>query len=955
MRSVYPGVDLIYYGRQGQLEYDFVLAPGADASLIRMQFDGAKPSLARNGDLVLPVDGGPQVRFNKPVVYQTKNGVRQMVEGSFAIDAVNQVSFHLGAYDHSSELVIDPTLDFLGTLGTGSVGTVPNGMTVDSLGEIILTGYTFDLDFPATPGAYQTSCGAVTQPSNTNLIRCGPTHTVNFSSAFVAKISADGSSLVYATYLHGASGGESGTSVAADSDGNAYVLGLTSSNDFPITSDAYQTMCNPYYPVIGVGPNFYPIAPSCDGYFAGGGTEWTVGGPSLFISKLNATGSTLLYSTFFGGTAAAYPVGIALDGSNNIYFTSQSSQAEPNTNYYPYSTTIPFPTAVPNAPGPAGSTYQPSGPVNAAYQPFGVGVQAATLSKLSADGQTLLYSTLMGTQSTSTFFAYSIPTSLAVGPNGIAYIGGLTRASNFPVTPGAVKGACTLSSGNAGNCVNLTGFLSAFDTTKSGASSLVYSTFIGGTETGNSIQQVQALAADGSNNVYVTGTTQSTDYPTTAGAYQTACTLQGTICNATFLSKINPTGTAYVWSTLYGADQPNLSDIGEAIGLDGQGLVYLYGQSQSGGGDWVNPLHTPKYGSDKIFIAAFSADGSQLEFATQVGNLSATTNENDEPISSNGLYVDSTGNMYFVGYTADSGQLTPTAGAYANAAVNGGDRVFFGKISPLTTPLTPQTITFNPLPNKTFGAAPFNVSATASSNLPVSFAPTTLSTCTVSGNLVTIVQGGPCTIQATQAGNSSFSAATPVNQTFQILAATPVITWATPANMLYGGALGQTQLNATANTPGTFVYTPAFGAVLPVGNQQTLSVSFTPSNSVDYNSASSSVLINVLPPQGTPVNMVLTSTLSRVPNTQQILLSVEVTNAGGTAAVNLTLTSITLASVASSLSMPSLIGTLDPVSGVPIYAYFPASLGTSGTRAVLSITGTYNGGSFTSNARVVLP
>jgi len=121
------------------------VAPGADASAIKLRFDGAKPALAANGDLVLPVEGGPEVRFNKPVVYQMRDGARQPVDGSFAI-AYNkqeqQVSFHLGAYDHSRELVIDPTLLFVGALGTGNYQTQANGMAVDASGEIILTGLT---------------------------------------------------------------------------------------------------------------------------------------------------------------------------------------------------------------------------------------------------------------------------------------------------------------------------------------------------------------------------------------------------------------------------------------------------------------------------------------------------------------------------------------------------------------------------------------------------------------------------------------------------------------------------------------------------------------------------------------------------------------------------------------------------------------------------------------------
>ena len=194
-----------------------------------------------------PVEGGPEVRFDKPVVYQMKDGVRQPVDGGFAIadnKAGEQVSFQLGAYDHSRELIIDPTLLFLGTLGTGNQQSVPNGMAVDAAGEIILTGITNDLTFPTTTGALQPTCTNSSVIFNANYHRCGPSSA---SSGFVTKISADGTSLIYSTYLHGLSGQEYGDAVAADASGDAYILGMTSSNDFPITADAIQTLCQPAY------------------------------------------------------------------------------------------------------------------------------------------------------------------------------------------------------------------------------------------------------------------------------------------------------------------------------------------------------------------------------------------------------------------------------------------------------------------------------------------------------------------------------------------------------------------------------------------------------------------------------------------------------------------------------------------------------------------------------------
>ena len=684
LQGVYTGIDLVYYGRQGQLEYDFVVAPGADASAIRMKFDGAAAKLAVNGDLMLPV-AGSEVRFDKPVVYQIKDGMRQTVEGSFAIAENQQVSFKLGAYDHSRELIIDPTLLFLGTLSTGNQQSVPIGMAVDSLGEIILTGITNDLTFPTTVGALQPSCTNSSPAFAANYQRCGPSSA---SSGFVTKISADGTSLVYSTYLHGLSGQEYGDAVAADASGDAYVLGMTSSNDFPITADAYQSYCQPYFPPNGFAqPQTYLSEEStCDGYFAGGGTEFVYQGPTLFIAKLDPTGSSLLYSTFFGGTLPTYPVGLALDSSNNIYFASFLQNAEPANNIYPASGTVPFPVTA------------------SAYQSSGVGVQSATLSKLSADGHTLLYSTLMGGITTNTFFGYTQPLALAVGQNGMAYIGGLTLTAEYPTTLGAVRPACVGNTPSNGDCIGYTAFLSAFDTTQSGSASLVYSTYIGGTETaaGNSAQnQVNGLAADGSNNVYVTGYTSRIDYPTTPGAYQTTCghANAANACGTAFLTKINPTGTAYVWSTYYGGTTSNpFNSSGSAIALDAKGRVYLYGLS-SGGGDipQVNPVQ-PWIGGDELFIAAFSPDASQLLFATYVGDTTTVVATAQLPIANNGVALDASGNIYFAGETNGVPFVT-TPGTYATTPTSTFFRGFFRKISPIlaadTTALTisPSTAT----------------------------------------------------------------------------------------------------------------------------------------------------------------------------------------------------------------------------------------------------------------------
>ena len=934
LQTVYPGIDLVYYGRRGQLEYDFVVSPGADASAIKLSFDGAKPTLAANGDMVLPVNDGPEVRFDKPVVYQMKDGVRQRVDGGFVIvdkKAGEQVSFQLGAYDHSRELIIDPTLFFLGTLGTGNQQSVPNGMAVDAAGEIILTGITNDLTFPTTTGALQPTCTNSSVIFNANYHRCGPSSA---SSGFVTKISADGTSLIYSTYLHGLSGQEYGDAVAADASGDAYILGMTSSNDFPITTDAIQTLCQPVYATTLFGTPAGSAFASCDGNFAGGGTEFVFQGPTLFIAKLDPTGSALLYSTFFGGSVPTYPVALALDSSNNIYFASYLQNAEPANNVYPSTGTIAFPVT------------------SGAYQSSGVGVQSATLSKLSADGHTLLYSTLMGGITTNTFFGYTQPLALAVGQNGLAYIGGITLTAEFPTTLGAVKPNCVANSPDNGDCIGYTAFLSAFDTTQSGSASLAYSTYIGGTETaaGNTVQnQVNGLIADSSNNVYVAGSTTRIDYPTTAGAYQTTCghSNGGNTCSAAFLSKINPTGTGYIWSTYFGGTSANPAPAtGNAVALDAQGHVYLYGMSQDGGGDipTVNPLQA-YFSGNKLFIAAFSQDASTLLFGTRLGNTSTTTTSGEEPIANNGIGVDAEGNIYFAGQTNDGGSMPTTPGTYATTATSGFNRGFFGKISPVV-PATSTTLTINPATanlgqNVTFSATVAGTTQTTPTPTGtvtltnVSSAPaTTLGTITLGANgsgtfSTTSLAIGTYSVIASYSGDSNYEVSTSSAMPLMISA---------PATVLVPNVLGLTQSAAT---------TSITGAGLVVGTVSMASSSTVASGSVISEAPLAGTSVAV----GSSVNLVVSTGPATVlvPNVVGLTQSAATTSITGAGLVVGTVSMASSSTVASGsvISEAPLAGTSVAVgssvnlvvSTGPATVLVPNVVGLTQSAATTSITG----------------
>ncbi|MGC2617470.1 MAG: SBBP repeat-containing protein, partial [Acidobacteriaceae bacterium] len=692
LRQVYPGIDLAYYGHQGQLEYDFIVAPEADASAIRLRFDGATPQLAGNGDLVLPVNGS-EVRFHQPVVYQMQDGVRQPVDGRFTMAKNHEVTFALGAYDKSRELVIDPTLVYTGTFGTASESDAPAAMAVDAKGELIITGATYDLNFPATSGAYQTACGPVSATDTQNgVFRCAVGDQPGaLSSAYIAKLSADGTSLVYATYLHGITGWEKGSAVQADAAGNAVVVGQTASADFPLVhapAIAQMSLCQPHIPLAG-GP---PVQ-TCNGYFDGGGTEWTIQGPSGFVTKLSADGSTLLYSAFLGFSGTTYPQSLALDASGNMYILSEINDADPN----------------PNTSNPDEVLYPTT---STAFQTGGVGDYGTAFTALSADGQTILYSTIYGeTQpidsGCGSCLNGTVPSDVAVGQNGIVFIAGETRVTTLPVSADAVQTTCLQSTPT--QCANNVGYVAAFDITKSGPSSLAWATYISGPDNPNTAvsTQLNSIAADADNNVYVTGYTTDALFPTTAGAYATTCPLDGrsgaNFCdNSVFISKLNSTGSAYTWSTFLAPTQGASSGgTSNAIAIDAHNNVYVYGDSGNLIIPAVSPL--PQYPDNWYqpypFVSVLNPTGTNLLFSSQIAPNNYITS------MQNGMALDPAGNIYLVGNT--QGQQTyfegnttltswpTTKGTYTTAYTGTGPIPFFVKIAALLEP-TATTLTASP-------------------------------------------------------------------------------------------------------------------------------------------------------------------------------------------------------------------------------------------------------------------
>jgi hypothetical protein len=655
---VYPGVDVVYYGTEGRLEYDFVVAPGADPRSIRVAFDGAVPKLTADGEIVLS-RGDAEVRLRNLIVYQEQGGVREPVSGRFVLAGDHQVRFAVADYDRSRALVIDPTVVYATYLGGPDNDTLW-GLAVDSAGSAIVVG---DTQTGGVPGGFPVTSSAF-QATDPN----------PWDTAFVSKLSPDGSSLIFSTYLGGVgNGGDKQTvalAVAVDPQDGIYVGGWTAANNFPTTAGAFQ-------PAIAPGHSQ----------------------PDGFVTKLSP-GGTMSYSTYLGGNWADYVIAIAVDAAGDAHVTGKtqsyySEDATGNPELPPFFPTTPNAYQAPFR-GPIDNPLTSGGP-SANYEPF--------LSELDPTGSKLLYSTLLA-PTTCVFQCtdgstcdHSVPNScatgscneycggqdfsvsIALGPGGIAYIGGYTSDPNFPTTTGALQTVAhpNLNANGAGG--GPTGFIAAFDPTKSGAPSLKYSTFLGGRKS-NTSDAIVSIAADADGNVYATGHTNSADFPTTPGAYATtACTdPTATHCSTIFATKLDPNGSKLVYSTVItdGADDSY------QIAIDAARNAYLLSRGHNPNFRFIDPVSE----MGGVSIQTLSADGSKLLFSTL---FSSEVHGGDPP--NNGFVVDKAGNIY-VASTNGNHDLPATTGAFQTTpALDSSGRPtndgYVVKISPIATSVPP--------------------------------------------------------------------------------------------------------------------------------------------------------------------------------------------------------------------------------------------------------------------------
>jgi uncharacterized repeat protein (TIGR01451 family) len=636
--QVYPGIDLVFYGNQQQLEYDFVLAPGTAPDAIRLAVEGADRTSVddKTGDLVLAA-AGQEIRFRKPTVYQPETGdaARQEVAGSFQVNK-NHVTFDVAAYDHARPLVVDPVLAYSTFLG-GSNLDYALAVTTDKQGNAYVGGITCSANFPTTAGSY-----APLPPSANSSCNYGVDQSAE--DAFVTKLNPAGTALVFSTYL-GGSYADRVWGIAVDSSDNVYVGGYTGSADFPVTADAFQTVCAPIAVVYPSCPNTV-IVSSC----SGGGAQGQYN-ESGFVAKLNSTGSALVYSTFIGGSGNDGVVALAVDSSGEVYVAGNSASAPMNetlcNNNPPTSFAWPVtPNGYEGWPQTGGF---PSG--DQAHPAFAV---------FSADGSSLAYSTLYG-PTASINEGTTIVTSMAVDSGGKAYIGGYTNYATFPVTSGSYQTACPA-------CANgkTDGFVVAFDPNQSGAASLVYSTFLGGNGSNSGgycpagEDGVNGVAVDAKSNAYLTGATCSADFPTTRKAFQRTDPTPGACTDPTanaFLSKLNSAGTALDYSTFLGGSTCNKNSVGYAVAVDSADDAFVTGNTFDDTFPTANPLFPSFSGSgNAVFVSEFNTNASALLFSTLLGAGSGAIGY--------AIHPDNYGNVYAVGNAIDTSYLPTTAGAF---------------------------------------------------------------------------------------------------------------------------------------------------------------------------------------------------------------------------------------------------------------------------------------------------
>lgn len=570
--GVYPGIDAVYYGHGTELEYDFDVAAGTDPAVIRLKFENTSGArVDARGDLVLECEGA-EVRHCRPVAYQEVDGRRVSVEAEYALHETGpkrepEVSFHLGLYDRTRRLVIDPVLIYstyfggggielsrgagialgydgsayvvgdtdsellpeaafiggggfrdafvtkLNPTGTavlfttylgGSDSDVAHGVAIDDDGNLFVAGETFSRDFPVANAL---------QPTRVN---------TTFSDAFVTKLDPTGGTVLFSTYLGGSTGSDVATAIALDASGNPWTVGATNATNFPVSSALQAT--------------------------PGGGYD-------AFVTGISANGDRLLASTYLGGAGDDRARGIAFGSEDRLFL--------------------------------CGSTASTNFPVLNAAQPTKGFAQDAFVTELTTGGTSLAFSTYLGADGTD------VATGIAVNASG-AVVTGYTGSINFPASH-----AYQPRPGGRGDA-----FVARF----ADSGQVIYATYLGGSGTENqATSEVGAIAVDAEGSALVTGLTASRNFP----LYGASQKKPGGSTDA-FIARLSPDGGSLVYGTYLGGKG---DDAGEAIAVDRAGNAYVTGQTFSTNFPLRNPAQRSAAGGGDAFIAKVgnaSADSTPI-------------------------------------------------------------------------------------------------------------------------------------------------------------------------------------------------------------------------------------------------------------------------------------------------------------------------------------------------------
>ena len=595
-RNVYPGIDLLFYDNHGKLEYDFVVKPGADPSLIRLRVDGSAPSHVTAGGELLSGEGANAV-VHRPLLYQNLPTGKHTVAGHFVEKADGTVGFEFAKYDPTRTLVIDPTLNLLYSTYLGGIhDDVSSGITLDAHNNMYIVGASASQDYPVSGNAYQTARKNI---------------GVYVYNLVITKLSPSGT-LLYSTFVGGTETDTTNYSnVLVDANGNAYLTGYAESGDFPVTANAYQ------------------------GTFSGAASNCAV------LVEIGPDGSQLVYSTFFSGSGGSQGNGIEFNAQGKLYMVGTAGAGLPTT---------------------AGAYMkQVAAGSNAAF--------VAEFDLTQTGSAQLVAATYYGATTPSSNSAYTgnLGYTMVLDAAGNPWISGQSYTTGLPTTTNALQPtlpAITSSCQGYGVPLNSAAYIAKLS---GNLSSLMYGSYLSGKTAGTQADDcdefARSLAVDSSGNLYITGSTASSTFPVTTGVNQpTYSGAGGYYGYVGFVTKLNSTGTAILWSSYLGGNGGDTFPV--QLKLDSSGNVWVAGTTQGGSNFPITQgsYQTTQKGSYNGHLEEYSADGTKLLYGTYLGGGGTD--------SIQALTFDALGNVYLTGDTTST-NFPVSANAFQPLFANG--------------------------------------------------------------------------------------------------------------------------------------------------------------------------------------------------------------------------------------------------------------------------------------------